>query len=93
VDVREAVEYLDPQEAYRVSDRAVELLLRDGRNVRVTALESLKSSGFSAVHEVEVEMQHDGKDVTVWSRADFPWATGDTAEECLASAITMMRLE
>ncbi|HEV3479783.1 MAG TPA: hypothetical protein VG144_10080 [Gaiellaceae bacterium] len=89
--VREAIQALDPQEAYLVSDRAVEVLLRDGRTVRITAYESLKSGGYSAVHEVEVEFEQDGKDVAAWSRADFPWAAGDSVEDCLAEAIFLMR--
>jgi hypothetical protein len=90
--VREAIRNLDPQEAYLVSDRAVENLLQDGRRIRITAQENLKSGGFSADHEVAVVMREGGTDVTVWGNIDLPWATGDTIEDCLAQAILLMRL-
>jgi hypothetical protein len=69
------------------------LLLQDGRKVRITAAEGLKGDRrFSADHEVAVEMQHDGKIVTAWASINLPWAVGDTAEDCLAQAILLMRV-
>jgi hypothetical protein len=89
--VREAIEVLGPQEAYLVSDRAVELLLQDGRRIRITAQENLIGSGYSADHEVAVFIEQDGRTVTMWGNIDLPWATGDTVEKCLQSAILLMK--
>jgi hypothetical protein len=90
--VCEAVKDLDPQEAYLVSDRTVEMLLRDRRLVRITARKNLKSSSeFSADHEMAVVVEQDGQSVTLWGHIDLPWATADTVEECLAQAIRLMK--
>jgi hypothetical protein len=88
--VREAIKVLDPQEAYLVSDRAVEVLLRDSRLIRITAKESLRGGGFTADHEIAVVAGESGRNVTLWGTVDLPWATGDTAEDCLAQAILLM---
>jgi hypothetical protein len=89
--VREAIEASGRvQGAYLVSDRTVELNLHDGRSIRITAAENLKSGGYSAVHEKAVEMQQGGDIVIAWGYIDLPWAVGDTIEECLASAILLL---
>jgi hypothetical protein len=90
--VREAIEQLDPREANLVSDRCVELLLQDGRKVRVTAEQDLKGEGkFWAKHEVAVLMKHgDHETVTAWGSIDLPWADGATIEACLSHAILLM---
>ena len=89
--VRRAIEHLNPQEAYVVSDRCVELLLQDGRRVRVTAQQEMKSgSRYWADHEIAYAMEHNGEDVTVWGSTDLPWADGDSVEDCLAHAILLM---
>jgi|GEM_PF-3747329 len=85
--VREAIQALNPDEAYLVSDRTVEVLLQDGRWLRFTAAEDLKTDGFTAVREIAADVHVDGHSVRLWESVDLPEAHADTAEDCLAQAI------
>jgi hypothetical protein len=81
--VREALRALDPQEAELVSDRTVEVLLRDSRRIRVTAAENLLGSGFTADHEIAIVYAHEDRNAIIWGNIDLPWAAArSSARAC-----------
>lgn len=77
-------------EAWLVSDRAVEILLSDGRTILITAQENLKSGGYSAEHRVGLEIIAEGRSAEVWGPIDLPWADGETIDDCLTKAIVLL---
>lgn len=91
--VKEAIHnYSDIAEAWLINDRTVELLMTDGRGYRITAAESLKSGGYTAIHRKRVDLSSEPDAPEAWAPADLPWATGDTIEDCLLSAVLLMRV-
>jgi hypothetical protein len=81
------------RELDQVGSHTVEALLMSGLKVRVTARRDLRASGgsmFSAQYERLTDvLGPDGELVSVWTntRGSFPWARGETVEDCLRSAL------
>jgi hypothetical protein len=87
-------------EAYQVGPNTIELLLANGRRIRVTALLDLKSEagGYDAYYEERREVSRAPDDLAddepTWTwveTADFPSAQGRLIEECLGSALNWVR--
>lgn len=81
---------------YQLSPQSVEAVVRDAdphaghRTFRITAKRRLPADDYFAAYEERVDLQLEGRDRTVWVEAEFPWADGETAEECLRRALELV---
>jgi hypothetical protein len=62
------------------------------RHFRVTIYERLTENGprFSTNYEEKIQVEIDHEWRQLWVKADLPWETSDSAEECLRAALAQV---
>lgn len=76
-------------EIYALAENVVEVVTANHRTIRITAKQKVRGplAPFWAAYDELVHTTIDGEACQVWVRGEFPWAKGDTIEQCLRSAM------
>jgi hypothetical protein len=86
----------DIRALYQLDPQSVEVVVSVGeahsahQTVRITAKRRLPNGDFCAAYEERIEMDYEGTSRMIWAEAEFPWADGATAEECLGKALRLV---
>lgn len=72
-------------EIYETGTQSVEVVTRDHRKVQIIASKVLRgpTTAYTADYCQLVDVNVNGRTIRVWMQALYPWAHGDTVEQCI----------